>query len=249
MCMFFFVFYDDEVYMNTEVSKNSAFASRLTKAFRESQFKTQKELADSVKITPQYLIKILKGTAVSLPAADIVSNLASVLGVSVQWLTFGEGPMKIQTIIPADAGDNVKEGYIQIPEYEVKFGAGAAEEPTYDEIEDAVPAIYRRSFFTSRGIDPKNCRRFHVVGDSMEPLIRSGDCITVDCTLKDNIENNQIYAIIYGHSLMVKRLIKTFKNLIIHSENPVYPEEILTLEEAAEQIIIVGKVIERSGSI
>ena len=122
-------------------------------------------------------------------------------------------------------------------------------EPTYDEIEDSIPATFRLSFFTSRGINPKNCRRFHVIGDSMEPIIMSNDCITVDCSPIDHIENNQIYALYYEHSLKVKRLIKTFKSLIIHSENPAYPDEELTLEEADQLIHIIGRVIERSGSI
>ena len=83
----------------------------------------------------------------------------------------------------------------------------------------------------------------------MIPLINSGDYITVDCTPQDYIENNQIYALVFDHSLRVKRLIKSFKTLTIRSDNQIYPDEVLTLEEAAQMIHIIGKVIERSGSV
>ena len=82
----------------------------------------------------------------------------------------------------------------------------------------------------------------------MDPLIRAGDCILVDCANNQQIVDNSIYAIVYDHSLRVKRLIKTFKNLIIRSDNPTYKDEILTSEEA-NQIIIIGKVIERCGDV
>ena len=83
----------------------------------------------------------------------------------------------------------------------------------------------------------------------MIPLINDGDYITVDCTPKDYIENNQIYALVFDHSLRIKRLIKSFKTLTIRSDNQIYPDEVLTLEEAAQMIHIIGKVIERSGSV
>ena len=154
-------------------------------------------------------------------------------------------------IISLDNADSDKlpAGFVQIPEYKICFGAGEAEEPTYEEIQDCVPAYFRSSFFSDRGINPKNCRRFKVIGDSMIPLINSGDYITVDCTPKDYLENNQIYALVFDHSLRVKRLIKSFKTLTIRSDNPIYPDEVLTLEEAAQMIHIIGKVIERSGSV
>lgn len=177
--------------------------------------------------------------------------MADACNVSMDWLISGEGNMTKPNIISLDETDtdNLPSGFVQIPEYKVCFGAGEAAEPTYEEIQDCVPAYFRSSFFTARGINPKNCRRFKVIGDSMIPLINNGDYITVDCSPIDHIENNQIYAMVFDHSLRVKRLIKTFKNITIRSDNPIYQDEVLTLDEADELIHIIGKVIERSGSI
>lgn len=209
-----------------------------------------KELSDLTGLTTAAISQYKTGKVLTLNAIA-AQKIADALGVNVEWLVTGEGNMIKPNIISLDSADSDKlpAGFVQIPEYKICFGAGDAEEPTYEEIQDCVPAYFRSTFFSDRGINPKNCKRFKVIGDSMIPLINSGDYITVDCTPKDYIENNQIYALVFDHSLRVKRLIKSFKTLTIRSDNPIYSDEVLTLEEAAQMIHIIGKVIERSGSV
>lgn len=209
-----------------------------------------KELSVITGLTTAAISQYKTGKILTLNAMA-AQKIADALGVNVEWLVTGEGNMIKPNIISLDSADSDKlpAGFVQIPEYKICFGAGEAEEPTYEEIQDCVPAYFRSSFFSDRGINPKNCKRFKVIGDSMIPLINDGDYITVDCTPKDYIENNQIYALVFDHSLRIKRLIKSFKTLTIRSDNSIYPDEVLTLEEAAQLIHIIGKVIERSGSV
>lgn len=209
-----------------------------------------KELSILTGLTTAAISQYKTGKILTLNAMA-AQKIADALGVNVEWLVTGEGNMIKPNIISLDNADSDKlpAGFVQIPEYKICFGAGEAEEPTYEEIQDCVPAYFRSSFFSDRGINPKNCKRFKVIGDSMIPLINDGDYITVDCTPKDYIENNQIYALVFDHSLRIKRLIKSFKTLTIRSDNQIYPDEVLTLEEAAQLIHIIGKVIERSGSV
>lgn len=209
-----------------------------------------KELSVITGLTTAAISQYKTGKILTLNAMA-AQKIADALGVNVEWLVTGEGNMIKPNIISLDNADSDKlpAGFVQIPEYKICFGAGEAEEPTYEEIQDCVPAYFRSSFFSDRGINPKNCKRFKVIGDSMIPLINDGDYITVDCTPKDYIENNQIYALVFDHSLRIKRLIKSFKSLTIRSDNPIYSDEVLTLEEAAQMIHIIGKVIERSGSL
>lgn len=209
-----------------------------------------KELSILTGLTTAAISQYKTGKILTLNAMA-AQKIADALGVNVEWLVTGEGNMIKPNIISLDNADSDKlpAGFVQIPEYKICFGAGEAEEPTYEEIQDCVPAYFRSSFFSDRGINPKNCKRFKVIGDSMIPLINDGDYITVDCTPKDYIENNQIYALVFDHSLRIKRLIKSFKTLTIRSDNSIYPDEVLTLEEAAQLIHIIGKVIERSGSV
>ena len=209
-----------------------------------------KELSILTGLTTAAISQYKTGKILTLNAMA-AQKIADALGVNVEWLVTGEGNMIKPNIISLDNADSDKlpAGFVQIPEYKICFGAGEADEPTYEEIQDCVPAYFRSSFFSDRGINPKNCKRFKVIGDSMIPLINDGDYITVDCTPKDYIENNQIYALVFDHSLRIKRLIKSFKTLTIRSDNSIYPDEVLTLEEAAQMIHIIGKVIERSGSV
>lgn len=209
-----------------------------------------KELSVITGLTTAAISQYKTGKILTLNAMA-AQKIADALGVNVEWLVTGEGNMIKPNIISLDSADSDKlpAGFVQIPEYKICFGAGEAEEPTYEEIQDCVPAYFRSTFFSDRGINPKNCKRFKVIGDSMIPLINDGDYITVDCTPKDYIENNQIYALVFDHSLRIKRLIKSFKSLAIRSDNPIYSDEVLTLEEAAQMIHIIGKVIERSGSV
>ena len=209
-----------------------------------------KELSILTGLTTAAISQYKTGKILTLNAMA-AQKIADALGVNVEWLVTGEGNMIKPNIISLDNADSDKlpAGFVQIPEYKICFGAGEAEEPTYEENQDWGPAYFRSSFFSDRGINPKNCKRFKVIGDSMIPLINDGDYITVDCTPKDYIENNQIYALVFDHSLRIKRLIKSFKTLTIRSDNSIYPDEVLTLEEAAQLIHIIGKVIERSGSV
>lgn len=227
----------------------SSLKDRMQSAMNFAKINGRK-LSDITGLTTAAISQYKTGKILTLNAVA-AQKIADALNVNVEWLITGEGNMIKPNIISLDNADSDKlpSGFVQIPEYKVCFGAGEAEEPIYEEIQDCVPAYFRSTFFSDRGINPKNCKRFKVIGDSMIPLINNGDFITVDCTPKDYIENNQIYALVFDHSLRIKRLIKSFKTLTIRSDNPIYPDEVLSLEEAAQLIHIVGKVIERSGSV
>ena len=58
--------------------------------------------------------------------------------------------------------------------------------------------------------------------------------------LKDRIQEAMEFA---------KKNGKELSDMTGLTTNPIYPDEVLTLEEAEQMIHIVGKVIERSGSV
>jgi len=225
----------------SEISLKSRIEYLISKGFSQS------DLAKIADVKPSSVFAWLSGKTQKI-SSDIAYRLAKETKVSLTWLSSGIGDPETSNVIVADDDVNNSE-YVTIKEYNICFGAGEAEEPTYDEIEDAESATYRRTFFERSKADPRYCRRFHVTGDSMEPLIQDGDCITVDCTPNQPIIDNHIYAIAYDHTLRVKRLIKKLKGLSIISDNPKYPPEELTPEEANQYIHIIGRVLDRSGRI
>ena len=175
---------------------------------------------------------------VSIPI-DSVEQVCKLLNCSPRWLLFGEF---------TEESINSDYDRIRIPEYAISFSAGNGCEPTFDEMEDVSSAFYPREFFNKYNVNYKNCKRFRVSGDSMEPLINDGDVILVDCSPVESIKDNEIYAISIDGALRVKQLVKPLKGgLIVRSFNQAeYKDEIFNPEEA-EKVKIIGRVVDRYG--
>ncbi|MGN0902411.1 MAG: XRE family transcriptional regulator [Succinivibrio sp.] len=228
------------------MSDSESFKLRLSGACTRAGL-TKAELARRIGESPQLVNTWMNSSYENLPAANRVAKIAEALGVNIMWLISGEGSM-YSNVIALDNEEFPSADFIQIPESAVSFGAGECPEPTYEELRETLPATYRKDFFSRHGLNPHKCKRVRVQGDSMSPLILDGDCILIDCEHVDHIDNGAVYAIAYDHNLMVKRLISQFGRLVIKSENTSYPDVILS-EEEAQNVIILGKVIERSGML
>lgn len=193
------------------------------------------------------------GSGRSVPTAPNLYKLASYFEVSPDWLKTGIHPEASELTEPVAPtpyeGQLPDDDFVYIPEYRIRFGAGDAPEPTLEEIEDVDAAIYRRRFFQRNRLNPNLCRRATVVGDSMEPVLWDGDKILFEERPEGSepIKDGAVYAMSYGGSMRVKRLYrKANGDIIIHSDNPKYPDEIITGDER-NLIRIYGRVIEKAG--
>lgn len=184
-----------------------------------------------------------------LPAANYVLKLADLFNVDFRWLITGEGTPSGSSISKVvikdlDCPEQSTE-LIKIPEIKATFDR---DDRLSIEEEDKRAALYYADYLGEvLNVRAANCKRLVVSDDSMEPLICSGDSVLIDCNT-DPIINNGVYVIAYDNRLILKRLIKQFNKLIIRSDNPIYPEEVLSLEES-KTIHILGRVLERSGPI
>lgn len=199
-------------------------------------------------------------------------SLAKALGVNFEWLMYGIGEpdFTFEKTKDKDKDENSltiknlfksnvlslendippEDGFIQIKEYKIDIGAGIAFEPTFEEVSDAMPATYRSDFFKRNHLNPANCKRLKVKGDSMEPLLMDGDHILVDFTPVTRLVDNRIYVLVCNDTLRVKRIIRPLTGgIILRSENPKYSDAFFSDEEAAQQIHILGRVVDRSGLI
>lgn len=183
---------------------------------------------------------------------DLMSTVAykasRSLNLNLNWLITGKGEPEGDPVVALDDDETPSDDYVQIKEYGVRCAAGNGCEPTYEEQTESVPATYRRSWFQRICVNPEHCKRFIVSDDSMEPILFPDDRILVNMADTSPIHNNHVYAIVYGDEVRVKRLIQLMNgDLIIHSENPQYPDE--TIHKGDEiNFRIIGRVIDKSGN-
>jgi len=111
----------------------------------------------------------------------------------------------------------------------------------------APPLAFRQEWLKSKSVTAKhNLCVLAMTGDAMTPYLQDKDMLLIDVGQTD-VNDNQIYAISYGGELRMKRLSRRFDGgLKIRSDNPSYPDDDLSPEQAGH-IAIVGKLIWRAG--
>ncbi len=237
-------------------SSLDSFLTRVQNSMKAQNI-SQSELARACDVTPQYLNRWFKTEkSKNLPPSDICYKIAKTLKVDLLWLIAGTGDKKTSNILALAEDEPIPAGYINIPQYEIKFGCGCHGgddiEPCYSQIHDTTPAIYKSSWIESQGAKPSDCKRFIADGDSMYPIICPGDCILVDTSYeaRTQVKKRGIYAIWYDGDLLCKYLTPRISGgLIISSEaKDKYPAEVITAENS-NNFYIIGRVIERSGKI
>jgi hypothetical protein len=150
-------------------------------------------------------------------------------------------------VIPVEHGAETPEGYVAIARFNLKFEAGSGHIQWEIDEEDE-PHAYSVRYLQQKDIRPQNARRVKIVGDSMETTLYDGDSALID-TGDTQVRDGKIYVLRYGDGFRVKRLLKRFDgSLVLVSDNKKYPEEIVSEEQAAQFITILGRVRDRSGS-
>lgn len=133
------------------------------------------------------------------------------------------------------------DGFILVPRYDVSAKMGSGSVVHSEQIVDHL-AFRAEWVRTELGTSPKNLILISAIGDSMEPELRAGDLLLVDCSV-EHVRQDAIYAIALEGELRIKRIQRLFDGtLIIKSDNPSYTPEQLTPIQA-EQLRIVGRVV------
>jgi phage repressor protein C with HTH and peptisase S24 domain len=133
-----------------------------------------------------------------------------------------------------------------IAESTITFAAGSGQ-ASYEIDQLGAPATYRLEWFVKERINPANCKRFKVRGDSMESTLFDGDTILVNLG-EQQIVDGKVYAMRYGDDLKVKRLYRRLDGtIVLQSDNPRYAEEIVPPGDTQESIAVIGRVRDKSG--
>lgn len=204
------------------------------------------ELASKAMISEGGLSQIINGKIKNLKV-DTALRIANALEVSLMWLISGVGTPEDTENVSLNSGN--LQDYYQIPRYEVQFDPSLDSKVKFIEYKYDRLTSFHKSYFDKYGVsDASLCKSFKVQGDSMEPLIRNGDYVVVDCSSK-NVIDGDIYAFCDTKGLHVKRLIVPLRGgLIIRSDNDSYQDEFLSKEEVCN-LTIIGHVIDRAGSL
>ena len=182
----------------------------------------QAEFAKKIGVDSSNLSKYMNGR---LPLSHALINRIVVnLGVSKEWLEKGadvpfgkQNALPVTTIAAADV-QTVNRG---TPVYDIDVTAGSLPRARMFADELVVGHINLPDI-----ISP-NCRIVRVSGDSMSPVIRSGDFIAVrELTNSQHIFWGQIYVVLLDDYRLVKYVRRhTDPNMVIlRSENPNYDD-------------------------
>lgn len=220
---------------------------------REQLGLSQKALAEQVGVSQQSINKIETGQTRSPRNLD---KLAQVLAVTPQWLLFGDvsPATKTSTRDP----DEVKVSRLRVEEWEsmeqdhdefvdigvldVEASAGSGAMP--EEEREIYRLPFRRYTLRRMGVNARDARVVRVIGNSMAPLLRSGDVVGIDTANQFPIIDGDYYAIRDGDLIRVKQLVaKSDGGVIIKSfNNAEYPDESLNRDEFEQRIHIIGRV-------
>jgi phage repressor protein C with HTH and peptisase S24 domain len=194
---------------------------------------------------------IFRGTPKALPE-DVRKPLAAFLGVDEDSLRHRRVPPRKPRSKPEldEAGDEaaaprpqrIPEGFIGIAEIDVRASAGPG--AFHEGLEETKvtwlfpEAMVRHEFRAP----PKELRMITVDGDSMEPLLSSGDRILIDTSQRVPVPPG-IFVIWDGMGLVAKR-VEHIPNsdppkVLVKSINPEYQ----AYERIAEEVNVVGRVV------
>lgn len=154
----------------------------------------------------------------------------------------------IRAVDDGEEIDTTRE--VLIPVYEVYADAGEGA-PLPEWVETAFELPFQRWWIEKKGAKPENIKIVSIIGESMVPTLYPQDRAVID-TGNTRIQNRGVYLIMIGWDVRIKRLLLNRDGSVtISSDNEnkgQYPDEVFTQTDFAEQVRILGKAIDKSGS-
>nr|DAK57876.1 MAG TPA: Repressor protein CI [Caudoviricetes sp.] len=220
----------------------TTLAERLTSIMSEKGL-SQAELARMTGLKQPSVFKIVSGQ--TLNPKNIV-EIATALGVDVNWLKTGEGePIAqgslISSLVSTDSDEHHR---FRVDYLDVQAAAG------HSGIENAdYPEVIQSIYFSKEGLleivgksTNDGIRLINVPTDSMVPTINKGDIVFVD-TKVNYYTGEGVYFFLLNGGAYIKRLMKLPTGVYrAISDNSVYPDFDIS-DELFDTAVIIGKFI------
>jgi phage repressor protein C with HTH and peptisase S24 domain len=246
---------------NFEERQRLALAARVKEAISSKPRGIKTEISHRLNISPTAITGWEKNGRISKESIEVVAEMT---GYSLSWLISGKGEKLQKTPIINTASHNrlqesppsyvlgqldlwdsktpLRDDEVALPFFrEVELAAGSGRHEVVEN--HGLKLRFARSTLKRKGIIESNAACVTVSGDSMSPVLPGGCVIGID---KGNtsIKDGDTYAIIHNGELRVKRIYKLPGGGIrLRSWNiDEWPDENYTMEEAHQQITILGRM-------
>lgn len=212
------------------MEKKNKIGAQLRQFF-DAEGITQKEVAQALGVTPQYVNGICAGRNVI--GKTIADKLAKYYGLSKSWLLTGEGDML------SKAKDTPENEGLELPLIPVAAMAGALTSGSpaimeYDCERYIVPAFHGADFL------------IRVQGDSMEPRYFPGDIVACQRVELDRLwfQWGKVYVLDTCQGALIKRIEPSEKEgcVSIHSANAAYKPFDLPVSEINGVALVRGVI-------
>jgi len=199
---------------------------RITEFRRKIGYKTAKEFADFLQISPSQISEIDKKDK----PANLLHALETKTNINLNWLETGLGDMFKNKLLSLP--NNIKN--ITGEKTDVYYLAGAGD-PRVSSGE-VVISITLPLDFTKTGIIP-----VIVKGESMNPIILDGAIVGVDTSDK-HVMSGKMYAVwIEDEGALIKTLLIGYESVTVKSENPLF-HSFEVPKAALQDHFILGRV-------
>ena len=197
---------------------------------------SQSQLARKIGVSQQAIGKLVNGHVQTSRYRHII---ARELGTTPQYLT-GETDDPLENALPLPTAEVLSDqlGLAEIKEIDLAYGMGASylDVPVTAEVRHFSLAWLR----TYTNSSPDKLFFARGIGDSMAPTLLDSDMVLVDTAQQTPRMADQIWAIAYGHTGMIKRLRPMPDGTVkILSDNDRVPSEIAVDGE----MHIIGRVV------
>lgn len=227
-------------------------ANRIESAMKKAEL-NQTKLASAMNVTPQAVQQWISG--ITSPKGKRLSLLATVLGVSVEYLVSGidaqlsiTKPMPpiasnahpLGVLDPWDETTPLNDDEVALPYLrEVELSAGSGK---YEVVENNVSKLrFSKETLRRLSVQKEHAWCVTVAGNSMEPVLPDGATVGID-KASTKIKDGHMYAIDHDGHLRIKRLYLLPNGVLrVRSYNDEWPDEHYTPEECVN-IRILGRV-------
>lgn len=217
-----------------EVERDQAFIERLKKV--TAKVGSANALSKAAGLSQSGVQRYLNGGE---PSRKALIAIALAGDVSLEWLATGRGnPEEAKDLTPAGMED-----YAFVPLYDAQCSAG---DGAWNEHSRVLTHLsFTRYSLRKKGLTPEQLSAIRIDGDSMEPVLHSGDTVLIDHT-RTTIEGEGIYVLRLDDHLYAKRLQRNFDGVVIISENKQY-QPLTVPRDRLNELEVIGRAVWSAG--